>query len=48
MDCLSSSDDSAFSESKSVSNAVSQLALPFTVITVLAVSVASSPNGSAL
>src|ERR1700723_3878074 len=48
MPCLSSKADSVLNESISVSNAESQLALPFMMTTVFGVSVISSPNGSAV
>src|SRR5437868_14003397 len=48
MPCLSSSAASFFSESVRVSNAESHFALPFSTTAVFAVSVISSPNGSAV
>src|SRR5487761_2504405 len=48
MPCLSSSVDSALNEAIRVSNAESQLALPFIMTTVFGASVISSPNGSAV
>src|SRR5882762_2512101 len=48
MPCLSSSAVIFLNESISVSNAESQLALPFKITAVFAVSVISSPNGSAV
>src|SRR5580692_7740725 len=46
MPCLSSNVDSALNEAIRVSNAESQLALPFMMTTVFGASVVSSPNGS--
>src|SRR5216683_2721758 len=48
MPCLSSNADSDLKESIRVSNAESQLALPFTMTTVFGASVICSPNGSAV
>src|ERR1700692_2972546 len=48
MPCLSSNVDSALNEAIRVSNAESQLALPFMMTTVFGASVVSSPNGSAV
>src|SRR3982074_3370199 len=48
MPCLSRNADSDLSESISVSNAESQLALPFTMTTVFGASVICSPKGSAV
>src|SRR5450755_3223977 len=48
MPCLSSSADSDLNESIRVSNAESQLALPFRTTTVFGSSVICSPNGSAV
>src|SRR4029077_9742005 len=48
MPCLSRNVDTVFKDSSSVSNAVSQLAVPLTRITVFGVSVISSPKGSAV
>src|SRR3981189_2315596 len=48
MPCLSRNADSDLSESISVSNAESQLALPFTTTTVFGASVICSPKGSAV
>src|SRR6202163_654487 len=47
MPCLSSKADSDLKESIRVSNAESQLALPFMMTTVFGASVICSPNGSA-
>src|SRR5258708_39039071 len=47
MPCLSSKADSDLNESIRVSNAESQLALPFMMTTVFGASVICSPNGSA-
>src|SRR3569832_2974288 len=48
MPCLSSRVESALNESTSVSNALSQLAVPLTMTTFFGVSVISSPKASAL
>src|SRR5712672_3609414 len=48
MPCLSRNADSDLKESISVSNAESQLALPFMMTTVFGASVICSPNGSAV
>src|SRR3954454_10437262 len=48
MPCLSSSATSFLNESIRVSNAESHFALPFSTTAVFAVSVISSPNGSAV
>src|SRR5260370_36511739 len=48
MPCLSSNADSDLNESIRVSNAESQLALPFMMTTVFGASVICSPNGSAV
>src|SRR5258706_15061791 len=48
MPCLSSKADSDLNESIRVSNAESQLALPFMMTTVFGASVICSPNGSAV
>src|SRR5258706_16415397 len=48
MPCLSRNADRDLSESISVSNAESQLALPFTMTTVFGASVICSPKGSAV
>src|SRR5258708_35702372 len=48
MPCLSRNADKDLSESISVSNAESQLALPFTMTTVFGASVICSPKGSAV
>src|ERR1700712_660342 len=48
MPCLSSRPEIFLNESISVSNAVSQLALPLRITAVFAVRVISSPNGSAV
>jgi hypothetical protein len=48
MPCLSRNAERVFRDSSSVSNAVSQLAVPLTRITVFGVSVISSPKGSAV
>src|SRR3981189_1373809 len=48
MPCLSRNADSDLRESISVSNAESQLALPFTMTTVFGASVICSPKGSAV
>src|SRR4029077_17674495 len=48
MPCLSRNVDTVFKDSSSVSNAVSQLAVPLTRTTVFGVSVISSPKGSAV
>src|ERR1700686_992492 len=48
MPCLSSKADSDLKESIRVSNAESQLALPFMMTTVFGASVICSPNGSAV
>src|SRR5260370_24705019 len=47
MPCLSSNADSDLNESIRVSNAASELALPFMMTTVFGASVICSPNGSA-
>src|SRR6195256_6130680 len=48
MPCLSRNADSDLRDSISVSNAESQLALPFTMTTVFGASVICSPKGSAV
>src|SRR5216683_3968600 len=48
MPCLSSNADSDLKESIRVSNAESQLALPFMMTTVFGASMICSPNGSAV
>ena len=48
MPCLSSSVASDFNDSTRLSNALSQVALPFRITTLLAASAISSPNGSAV
>src|SRR3954471_7429019 len=48
MPCFSSKAVTFLKESISVSNAESQVALPFRITTVFGVSVISSPNGSAV